>query len=37
MNDEIPTTNNQEMTFVLRALSFFRHSSFVIRHFEHAC
>jgi hypothetical protein len=37
MNDEIPATNNQEMTFVIRASSFIRHSSFVIRHFEHAC
>ncbi len=32
MNDEIPMTNNQGMTFLIRASSLIRHSSFVIRH-----
>jgi four helix bundle protein len=36
MNDEIPITNHQVMTFVIRASSFLRHSSFVIRHFHDA-
>jgi hypothetical protein len=36
MNDDIPITNDQAMMFVIRASSFLRHSSFLIRHFEHA-
>jgi hypothetical protein len=32
MNDEIPTTIKEGMTFVIRAWSLVRHSSFVIRH-----
>jgi hypothetical protein len=36
LNDEIPMTNNQGITFVIRASSLVRHSSFVIRHiFNH--
>ena len=35
MNDEIPTTNNQGIRLVIRASSLVRHSSFVIRHFDH--
>jgi len=36
MNREIPMPKNQRMTFVIRASSFIRHSSFVIRHSPHA-
>ena len=36
MNRETPLTNNQGMTFVIRASSFIRHLSFVVRHFLHA-
>jgi hypothetical protein len=32
MNEEIPVTNKQE-TFVIRALSLIRHSSFGFRHY----
>jgi hypothetical protein len=35
MNDETPTFVTR-MRFVIRASSLVRHSSFVIRHFDHA-
>jgi hypothetical protein len=48
MNDEARMTNDQGMTksenqnvrdysFVIRALEFIRHSSFIIRHSHHVC
>jgi hypothetical protein len=36
MNNEIPPTITRRMRFVIRASSLVRHSSFVIRHFDHA-
>ena len=37
MNDEITISTSQGVTFVIRVWLLVRHSSFVIRHFEHAC
>ena len=35
MNDDLPITNSHGMAFVIRASSFLRASSFVIRHSNH--
>jgi hypothetical protein len=36
MDDVIAITSNQGISSLIRASLFLRHSSFVIRHFEHA-